>query len=483
MSEANPMIEAAKPKSAFEKPLQADFKGLFKALAKGVGHTAVGKWEELGNDTVEALCAIGLSTEPSELLFLLINRSVTKSVFDLIGDSASQIVSDTSSEADSLLEQLDFSISSRPFRIDHRFLDRPSELRLVGDVQYLVQTWLEGLGVSTPSASAIAGRFPSYFTYALHKEWRRNAKSYRSILEALETPFAKASDREWAWKEYGAMLRHRVEESVFDEPFSLRQMYVPLNATYAKEPAKHMLSDEMTRTGRTRGSVVVSLETELHQWLKGASLQGLIRVISGGPGSGKSSFARMFAAKVSEEGKHKVLFVPLHLIDPSRDLIDEVGRFVRDEGVLAQNPLDPESPEPDLLIIFDGLDELASQGKAAAETARAFVREVERTVERRNAQRIMLRVLISGRELVVQENESEFRRPRQILTLRPYFQPLGSRHDRYLDEESEERLDPNKLLKHDYRQDWWTKYGELTGAGYKGLPAELNREDLTEITA
>ncbi len=239
----------------------------------------------------------------------------------------------------------------------------------------------------------------------------------------------------------------------------------------------------MTRTGRTRGSVVVSLETELHQWLKGASLQGLIRVISGGPGSGKSSFARMFAAKVSEEGKHKVLFVPLHLIDPSRDLIDEVGRFVRDEGVLAQNPLDPESPEPDLLIIFDGLDELASQGKAAAETARAFVREVERTVERRNAQRIMLRVLISGRELVVQENESEFRRPRQILTLLLYFQPLGRRHDRYLDEESEERLDSNKLLKHDYRQDWWTKYGELTGAGYKGLPAELNREDLTEITA
>ncbi len=144
-------------------------------------------------DSNHLTCTRRLSwrSRASELLFLLINRSVTKSVFDLIGDSASQIVSDTSSEADSLLEQLDFSISSRPFRIDHRFLDRPSELRLVGDVQYLVQTWLEGLGVSTPSASAIAGRFPSYFTYALHKEWRRNAKSYRSILEALETPFAK----------------------------------------------------------------------------------------------------------------------------------------------------------------------------------------------------------------------------------------------------------------------------------------------------
>jgi hypothetical protein len=176
----------------------------------------------------------------------------------------------------------------------------------------------------------------------------------------------------------------------------------------------------------------------------------------------------------------------LHLIDPSKDLVDEVARFVREEGVLVQNPLDPESPEPNLLIIFDGLDELASLGKAAAETARAFVREVERVVERRNAQKIKLRVLISGRELVVQENESEFRRPRQILTLLPYFQPEPREHDSYtvLNTVLErEHHDPNDLLKRDLRQDWWTNYGDLTGRGYKGLPDQLNRDDLAEITA
>jgi len=149
--------------------------------------------------------------------------------------------------------------------------------------------------------------------------------------------------------------------------------------------------------------------------------------------------------------------------------------------VLLQNPLDPESPEPNLLVIFDGLDELASQGKAATETARAFVREVERVVERRNAKIIKLRVLISGREVVVQENESEFRRPRQVLTLLPYFQPRE--HDEYMLLESEEYHDPDNLLGQDLRQDWWANYGELTGRGYKGLPGELNRDDLAEITA
>ncbi len=99
-------------------------------------------------------------------------------------------------------------------------------------------------------------------------------------------------------------------------------------------------------------------------------------------------------------------------------------------------------------------------------------------MERRNAQKIKLRVLISGRELVVQENESEFRRPRQILTLLPYFQ-----HERYMALEREEYHDPDDLLKNDLRQDWWTKYGELTGRGYEGLPGQLNRYDLAEITA
>jgi hypothetical protein len=83
----------------------------------------------------------------------------------------------------------------------------------------------------------------------------------------------------------------------------------------------------------------------------------------------------------------------------------------------------------------------------------------------------------------VQENETEFRRPRQILTLLPYYQPEPREHDKVTVSEREEYQDPNGLLKHDLRQDWWAKYGELTGRGYKGLPDELNREDLAEITA
>lgn len=82
MAEPNPKLKATKPKSVFEKPLQVDFKELFKALSKGIGHAAFGKWEEVPTDAAETISAIGLATELEELAFLLIRRSITTALFE-----------------------------------------------------------------------------------------------------------------------------------------------------------------------------------------------------------------------------------------------------------------------------------------------------------------------------------------------------------------------------------------------------------------
>ena len=147
MTNSNPKLRTITPENVFFKPLKADFKELFKALSKGIGHTFVGKWEELGTDTIEALSAIGLSTDPGELAFLLVRRSITKALFDLVGESASQSLAETRENEDSLIEQLDFSISSRQINIDRRFLDRPSDLPLIHDLHTLLQQWLEAHGI------------------------------------------------------------------------------------------------------------------------------------------------------------------------------------------------------------------------------------------------------------------------------------------------------------------------------------------------
>ncbi|MDD1762741.1 MAG: pentapeptide repeat-containing protein [Methanothrix sp.] len=484
-SKSGPGLKAAKPKSVFERSIQIDYKGLIKSVSKGVIHLASGKVEEAGIDATETLSSLGLKIEdPGELAFLLINRSLAKALLELVNESSSQQLIDDKVDLDAILEQIDFSSLSGEIAIDRKFFDRPAELPFLNEIQSLLQSWLECLGVSSPSSKAIAGRLPNYFVYALNQEWRNNAKTYGPIIEALDTPFARAGDREWSWSAYSALLQHRIDEGIFDEPFSLRQVYVPLNAFYLEEEsAGKMKKDDMACADRKRKRIVVSLEKELEQWLDNPSARDAIRVISGGPGSGKSSFARIFAARHSHDSKLRVLYVPLHLIDASKDLVEEIGRFVRAEGILPQNPLDPESPESNLLIIFDGLDELASQGRAAAETARSFVREVDITAEKRNQQSVKLRILISGREVVIQENESEFRRQRCILTLLPYFVHGLSEIEGHLVQDGEEFSDPEKLLKNDLRQQWWKNYGALTGKSYAGLPEELNRKDLAEVTA
>lgn len=478
MAKSGPKLRVKKPTSPL-KSVKANFKDLFKGLAKLVTHTVTSKWEELPSDAVESLAALNLVTEPGELAFQLIQRSLSNALHTLVGESVNQLT--VIDDADQVKEQLDYDITYRNIHFDPKFLDRPTDLPMLRDTQALLEQWLSVQTDSAISAKLIAQRLPSYFVYALNQEWRSKTRSYKPLLEAMDTPFSKAGDREWAWAAYSALLDKRTQEGVFDEAFGLAQMYVPLNAYYVKEKdGKDLLGRS---NDKPRQRIVVVLQQELESWLQKPKSEDAIRVICGGPGSGKSSFARIFAANLSKNQGLKVLYVPLHLIDATKDLVDEVGRFVRDEGMLLQNPLDPASPESNLLIIFDGLDELASQGKVAAETARSFVREVEKTAAKRNLQSVKLRILLCGRELVVQQNKLEFRREGQILTLLPYF-VSGSSKDQPLQlHDGEQYHDPKKILKEDLRNRWWKNYAKLTGRSYQGLPKDLDRQDLEEVTA
>lgn len=314
-----PNVTAQPPRSVFFKPLSADFKALFAALGKGIGHTATGKWDELGNDAIATLSALGVDTDPGEIAWLLIRRALTKATFTLVGESASPHLTDVQKSVADLAAALDAVPSMSEVQIDRRFFDRPGDLALLKDVAEFLRRWLALAGVGTHVAAAIAERLPAYFVFALNQEWRRDPAQYKPLLEAVETPFATASERELAWHAYKALLQRRIEEGVFDEPFSLAQLYVPLRAYYTEQPAARGPLDDVREQKPKR--FVLDLDTELTQWLASADRNDAIRVLSGGPGSGKSSFARIFAAHADV----RTLFVPLHLFDTERDLADAVS--------------------------------------------------------------------------------------------------------------------------------------------------------------
>jgi uncharacterized protein YjbI with pentapeptide repeats/predicted ATPase len=470
MKSTKPLV-AKKPTSIFQRNVNFDLKSIFKSVTKGITHIATGNYEELGNDANEALVGFGLKITPEELAYQLIKRALYSAISELAQESLSHFELNANSELLELDPVLEAKLSEIKITLDKTFLEKPGKLKLLADVVPLFSMWLTSMGVTPHSSEAISKRLPSYFVYGLSDEWRKNASSYKPLIDILHTPFTVAEERERDWENYHAMLQRRTHENVFDEAFSLSQIYVPLRGSYVKAPSNNSEKDRFILNPER---VVVDLEAELESWLKKADHDDAVRVLSGGPGSGKSSFTKMLCANLSEKKLAKPIYIPLHLIDPTREVGDEVARFVKDEGYLRFNPLDQEVQESNLLIVFDGLDELASQGKVAALVAKNFVQAVERMVERRNLGKNPISVLISGRELVIQENETEFRRPKQILTVLPYYIPASERQG---------YEDTKKLLERDDRNKWWAKYGILTGQEFNGLPKNLKRSEIDEITS
>ena len=469
-------LSIKKPVSVLKKSIEVNFKDFSKALGKVGVDIAFGKWDSLAADGVDALGALGLAAGAEEIAWLFVYRSLFQAMKNLV-DEKKELESEKFNFK-LLHNKINEALENSSLSINKKFFQHPDKDKIVGVIQPAFTQWLKDSGLSEVEAKAISQRLPIYFAAALHEEWGSRPKDYAVLQEKLDTPFTQANERLQAWLRYSTWLQKQVEEPMFLEAFSLKQVFVPLRAYYNRKVEKLKDEDLEERIGSSRKfeRVVAELETELEDWLSKAKRDDAIRLISGGPGSGKSSLTKMFAAKVAEKGDIRVLFIPLHHFEPSDDLIDAVGKFVKFDRVLPDNPLEAEHREERLLIIFDGLDELAMQGKIAEKTAQDFVGEVQRKVERLNQHKTCVQVLISGREVVVQANETAFRKEGQIFYVLPYFLSEHDRKQHYY-------VDTEKLLEEDQRQLWWQHYGKASGSGYTGLPPELNQGNLTEITA
>jgi uncharacterized protein YjbI with pentapeptide repeats len=467
-------VEAQKPQPVIKRAIKLDFKEFSKAAAKLSANIAFGKWDDLPGDGVDLLASIGLSSGASEAAWLLVYRSLLLAARSLAEENAQLF----SAEPDlhGLQVQLGTRLEEVTIEIDSDFFSHPDRSKAIDAAAPAFDAWLKSCGLNDVEANAFVSRLPTYFVSALHDEWARAKNAYTSLKEDLNTPFTQANERLQRWIRYYSWLHKQVESPMFSEAFSLKQLYINPRAYCIQKTSAEKEDEIEVRTHvLSRGErVVIELERDLLTWLQRKDKDDCIRLVSGGPGSGKSSFAKMFASKLAHQGNVSVLFIPLHHFEPMGDLIDAVGRFVQLDGFLQHNPLVHEYREKRLLIIFDGLDELSMQGKIGEKTAQEFVREVQRKVERLNQQSLYLQVVITGRELVVQQNETDFRRSGQILHILPYFIPEDVR-DAYVDK--------RKLLNDDQRETWWQLYGKASGEGYTGLPDELRKGNLEEITS
>jgi hypothetical protein len=490
---STPRIRVTQPNKVIRKP-EIKQRELLIALAKTIANLATVNLSNVPENVVDIGASLGLKHKPEELAWLLILHSLKQAIESLVKDYR-QI--DTQVTENIIVALSEYCLSTflinKELTIYPGFFDDPIESLIIksnetpvdpGNETYFLEAvktpfaeWLESFRLNKAEIKAISDRLPTDFFYALLQEWKENSDKYTPLVEELSSPFnaviERESKKELAWRLYSVWLQNQVNQRIFDEAFTLKDIYVPLRGYY--EPKAEGENDKTKR-------IVVDLEKELEEWLNTDDKTDTIRVISGGPGSGKSSFTKMFAAKQAKEGVKKrnfhVLFIPLHLFNPEDDLVDGITKFIKlmRDIPLPPNPLEEEIFVLQLLIIFDGLDELAMQGRIAEEVAQKFVSEVQKQVSGFNSSQVRLRVLMSGRELVVQRNKSEFRKPKQILHILPYF---------VAEEEINQKnyIDEQNLLEEDQRQRWWQFYGAASGHGYTSLPEELDKGHLKEITS
>jgi hypothetical protein len=484
-------FDVAKPVGLWNKQLEVDYPGVFKALLKATIGFWTGNAPTTVSSAIDGVFAFKMTDKalpPAVLAWHLIRRTLARAMARLTVEAlkAHDIQPDA---PEGLVARLDATLDTTPVRVSEDFFNHPAELAIIAAAQQPFGDWLRSFGLNDAEVGSMARRLGVYFTFALHREWAKDPSFYRPIeqeLDQAKTPFARADAKERAWLKNAAYLQRQVQEPVFDESFGLDQIYVPLRAYWVERPKRAgRLDAEPAPELPDRNEVwhVVDLTGYLREWIDRADRDDAIRVVCGGPGCGKTSSAKMFAAELARETELGVLYIPLHRLEFEGRFRDAIRNFVTSElEILPHDPLDQNEEHRRLAMFVDGLDELAMSGRVGQEAAADFVDELDRAVERINDRELRLQVVLGGREIVIQASERRFRRPGQILHVLPYFVPERD-EGRHTGQLCRDHLrDPAKLLDQDQRDLWWENYGRVSGRGYSALPTPLKAAGVDEIT-
>ncbi|MGP9545975.1 NACHT domain-containing protein, partial [Psychrobacter sp. AOP7-B1-25] len=479
-----------KPVSVLNRNVKFDLKDFFIQASSTVAGTAIqaatanpiGALTSIVKGVASASKTISLEEIPvEERAWLLVVSSLTQAIAKIMADFNDLFENNIEqSQLNTVSEQLTNQVNEIEITLTNEFFNNPHRLSFLNDLSPILKNWLQQLGLNDSQASSFIYQFKSQFPMSLHHEWGTNSAYYALIVEKLDTPFNTVNRLQKQASEYRYWLQQQVSERVFEEAFGLQQIYVPLRAYYIQvedsndekinENIIEAESNNILKPNHNENitKTVCNLHEEINEWVRQADTEDNLKVISGGPGSGKSSFAKILASELAESSDIPILFVPLHRFKISDYIHDAMRKFLDNHHILNPDNLLDESK---LLLIFDGLDELTMQGSNSKEVANGFIEELKEVLQDKKT--LHWKAVVTGRELSIQQQQSKLKKRKTILHLLPYF---------INEDDREDFNDVNNLLLEDQRDEWWHKFGELKGKNFAKLPSILATENLETIT-
>jgi uncharacterized protein YjbI with pentapeptide repeats len=449
--------------SALKETRQTLLGGLFQPLGKLGIAGAVGTSAGVGGAVVDLVAKFKGEETTEEAAWRLVWLALRDAIDDLADAARFPTTAKDSIDTAHLLQLGGERVDLERIEVPWGFLQRPGELPLLPVIAGNLERALVYLGTEPHAARAAAARLPRRFDDFFYKRAMQQRERLDQLRALLQSEPATALRQSLNWLAYGAHLASELDAPLFAGPFSLRQLYQPLRGYWTER-----LEGEHGRAKERHH--VVDLGEAFDDWLEPFDKNDALRVVAGGPGSGKSSFVKWWAASVMQrESMSPTLLVPLHYLK-TLDLEREIGDYAKLCGFPA-NPLDTEAGERRLLLILDGLDELDADQKRGRDAAAALVTAVHQLLLKNN-HNFEIQVVLAGRALIVESLHGELNRERQI------FHVLG-----YAPREAHKDWeDPGERLKNDQRQDWWRCWGGLSGEELAGLPAKIaGTENLADL--
>lgn len=321
----------------------------------------------------------------------------------------------------------------------------------------------------------------------------------KSLLDAISGSAGEALRRDLAWARHNRWLAKRFcEDPVFSPDGSLKtplqDLYLRLRCYWhvdVTKPSKH----QQEAFNKTYRAYLEDLHETLEGWLE-ASDQERLRVVAGGPGSGKSSFAKAFAQETSAQGKRRVIFVELQHMHLTGSLYADIGKYMHERNQpqgdagspgFGENPLDwiKEDNRPALLI-FDGLDEITHDGQAATELSRNFILNAHRLLEALNSGSTQVKAIILGRNAACQEGLEAGALPLQTML---NVAPIRMLLEEDLNVHSSNLLEMHNLqvpsmsdhIKRDQRPEYWNLWQAANGEPFREPPEAVTHEGLSDL--
>ena len=204
-----------------------------------------------------------------------------------------------------------------------------------------------------------------------------------------------------SWDAYRKALINLPDQSdsMFAENFGVRKVFVAPQGSYLL-------------IGADKPHLVNNVPRLLGALVSERLAPGELRILCGGPGSGKSTVCRMLASELAKNETIHPVFLRLRRMKEGADIAAYVEESLRNEGLIDR--LADVREVPNLVLILDGFDELVMASRARLRNFFNVLREELTTGPLRSA-----RAIVSGRDTLFPGGDG-LPTGAHVLTLSPF---------------------------------------------------------------